>query len=181
MKIITWNCHGAASKRFLRAAKWIVCKHRPNIFYLLETKMSSANADNVCIKLGFDKWARVEALGYSGSIWTLWYDILQVDILNSHPQFVHMAIKEISGRKWNFSVVYGSPSLHLPKRLWSSLSRNKVLINHPWLIAGDFNAIVSNEESSNPYNPGGHKNGDFRTWIFNEAFVDLGFSGLEFM
>lgn len=30
--------------------------------------MSGANADTVCKKLGFDNWARIEAVGFSGGI-----------------------------------------------------------------------------------------------------------------
>ncbi|XP_031107590.1 uncharacterized protein LOC116012231 [Ipomoea triloba] len=180
MKIITWNCQGAASKQFLRAAKYLLNEHRPEIFCLMETKTSSTNADAVCSRLGLDRWARVEALGYSGGIWILWSDALKLEILHSNPQFVHLLIKENSGRQWNFSMVYGSPSLHLRRRLWRALSRNKVQVNHPWLITGDFNAIVSNEECSNPSNPGAHRNGDFRNWIFDEALIDPGLTGQRF-
>ena len=35
--------------------------------------------------LGFDYWIRVEALGYSGGIWILWKDILNINIVHTHP------------------------------------------------------------------------------------------------
>ncbi|XP_031124340.1 uncharacterized protein LOC116027055 [Ipomoea triloba] len=144
MKVITWNCQGAASKSFLRVAKWLINKHHPDILCLVETKTSGCNADAICMKLGFEKWARVEALGFSGDIWIL------------------------------------CPSLHLRRRLWSSLRRDRVRVDHPWLVAGDFNAIAHNDECSNDNSPGYHRNGDFRNWIFDEALVDLGFSGQKF-
>ncbi|XP_031131792.1 uncharacterized protein LOC116033172 [Ipomoea triloba] len=179
-KIFSWNCQGAASKSFIRTAKWFISKYHPNIFCLVETKTSGCNADSLCAKLGFDKWARVEALGFSGGIWILWSNSVQIEVLHSHPQFVHMAITDQLGRFWNLSVVYGSPTLHLRRRLWSSLKRTKLHVNHPWLIAGDFNAIANDYECSSPSNPGNHKNADFRNWIFSEALLDLGFSGPNF-
>ncbi|XP_031120226.1 uncharacterized protein LOC116023370 [Ipomoea triloba] len=180
MKVITWNCQGAAFKNFIRAAKWILNKHHPDIFYLVETKTSGSNADSVCIKLGFEKWARVEALRFSGGIWFLWSNACQIEVLNSHPQFVHMVIKENTGRVWNLSVVYGSLAPHLRRRLWKSLCRGKVVVNHPWLIAGDFNAITSNDECTSYNSSGTYRNGDFRNWIFDEALVDLSYSGQKY-
>ncbi|XP_031101106.1 uncharacterized protein LOC116004996 [Ipomoea triloba] len=81
---------------------------------------------------------------------------------------------------WNFTVVYGSPSLHLRRRLWNSLTRTKININGPWLVEGDFNAVISNDETSSPGNSGAHRNNDFRNWIFEEALIDLGFEGQKF-
>lgn len=54
MKIIVWNCQGAASKRFFRAAMSIIKVHKPDCFCLLEPKMSGDNADKVCFKFGFE-------------------------------------------------------------------------------------------------------------------------------
>lgn len=68
MKIIMWNCQGVESKSFLRAAKWIIASERPAIFDLFETKILGDKANEVCKKLGFHQWVRVEAIGFSGGI-----------------------------------------------------------------------------------------------------------------
>ena len=43
--------------------------------------------------MGFDKWLRVEVLGFSGRIWVFWRECMQEEVLKTHPQFVHMRIK----------------------------------------------------------------------------------------
>lgn len=45
MKIISWNCQGAAARSFLRAAKWIVSMEQPTILALYETKISGGKAN----------------------------------------------------------------------------------------------------------------------------------------
>ncbi|XP_031097105.1 uncharacterized protein LOC116001364 [Ipomoea triloba] len=155
-------------------------KHNPDILCLLETKTSGNNADDICINLGYAKWARVEALGFSGGIWILWNEEFKIDILHSHPQFVHLQVERNMGRICILSVVYGSPSVHLRRRLWRSLNRSKLNIFAPWLVAGDFNAVVSNDETSSPDNSGHVRNSDFKTWIYEEELIDLGFSGQKF-
>ncbi|XP_031116794.1 uncharacterized protein LOC116020460 [Ipomoea triloba] len=178
--IITWNCQGAASNSFVRAAKWIIDSHKPDVFCLLETKTSGNHATEVCKKLKYANWARVEALGYSGGISTMWKEELQVDIIRTNPQFMHLLVVDRKNRTWNLTVVYGSPSLHLRRRLWSALSREKTEITSPWLVAGDFNAVTSTDECSNPENVGNHRNSDFKNWIFEEALLDLGYKGQKF-
>ena len=52
------------------------------------------HADTVCQKLGFDIWIRAEAFGYSGGICVLWKNVLQVEILKTYPQFIHMQVTD---------------------------------------------------------------------------------------
>ena len=72
MKLIVWNCQGITSKEFNRALQFLLSIHNPSILGLVETKVSGPNANDICKRIGFDHWVRVEALGISGGIWLFW-------------------------------------------------------------------------------------------------------------
>ena len=40
-------------------------------------------------KSGFDNSHRVEAVGFSGGIWLLWQNVIEVEVLINHWQFIH--------------------------------------------------------------------------------------------
>ena len=82
----------------------------------------------VCNILGFDHWIRVEAVGYGGGIWVLWQDTLQVKILRTRPQFVHMVVTPQGGQPWLLSIIYGSPNPSLWKYLWTLIDVNLISI-----------------------------------------------------
>ncbi|XP_019164336.1 PREDICTED: uncharacterized protein LOC109160503 [Ipomoea nil] len=180
MKIITWNCQGAASKRFLRAAMTIIRQHKPNCFCVLEPKSSGTGADETCIKLGFDQWLRVEAVGMSGGIWILWNDSLSLHNIRTNPQFVSMEIKNNNSRTWNIAVVYGSPSHSLRRNLWLELGREQCGLNEAWVTLGDFNSVKSSTEVNCPDNFNMRRSKDFTDWISRESLIDLGFRGSQF-
>lgn len=46
--------------------------YRPNIFVILESRISGEEADEACSKLGKTDWARSDAVGFSGGVWVLW-------------------------------------------------------------------------------------------------------------
>lgn len=50
--------------------------------------MSGVGADEVCFKLSFDMWIRVEAVGMSGGIWVMWKNSLNVTVFQTHPHFI---------------------------------------------------------------------------------------------
>lgn len=85
-----WNCQGAASREVLRFLLDMVNVHKPQVLGLLEMKISGFKADDVCKKLGFDDWVRVEALRFSGGIWILWRNLVYIDVIRTHPQYVFL-------------------------------------------------------------------------------------------
>ncbi|VFQ86926.1 unnamed protein product [Cuscuta campestris] len=177
IQIIIWNCQGAASKGFLRAAKWFIQSHKPDISCLLETKTSGMNANKVCQSLDFDNWNRIEAVGFSRGIWTLWNNSVEVTISATNPQFMVMEVRLDSRNKFSLAVVYASPTRHLRRKLWSALRRDKVGIITPWITAGDFNSVMHRDEVSNPDQFDYHRCSNFNEWIFDEGLLDMGFSG----
>lgn len=68
MSIMIWNCQGAGSKEFIRAARLFINNHNLDVLALLETKISGNKANEVCKQLKFDSWFRIESIGYSGGI-----------------------------------------------------------------------------------------------------------------
>lgn len=63
-------------------------EYKPNIVSLIEPRVSGVKADNVITKLGFQHSHRVKAIGYSRGIWLGWKDMVNIEIIQSHPQFI---------------------------------------------------------------------------------------------
>ncbi|XP_019183629.1 PREDICTED: uncharacterized protein LOC109178450 [Ipomoea nil] len=104
---------GAGSREFQRILKTLIKNHKPGLVGLVEPKVSGAQANKICSKLGFAEWVRVEAVGFSGGIWVLWNKPLEIVVEYTHPQFVLLQVKEHGGDPWNLAVVYASPAKHL--------------------------------------------------------------------
>lgn len=98
MNFLIWNSQGAASKRFFRATMSIIKAHKPVCFRILEPKMSSTGANEVCFELGFDFWVHVEAVGMSGGIWVFWRNCLNISIIRTHPQFILLSVSDNRGK-----------------------------------------------------------------------------------
>lgn len=54
MKIISWNCQGAASRGFRRALLLLVHKTKADLVGLLEPRISGNTANKACKSFGFD-------------------------------------------------------------------------------------------------------------------------------
>ncbi|XP_019180199.1 PREDICTED: uncharacterized protein LOC109175391 [Ipomoea nil] len=179
MNVLVWNCQGAASRTFRRTLKFFLHEYKPSILCLLEPKVSGDQANDICFDLGFDQWLRVEALGFSGGIWVLWKDVLQVATHRTNPQFILLSIKEENSQPWNLSFVYGSPDHALRQYLFEELSQVGLNLQGPWLSVGDYNSVLSINEVSST-NLSSTRCAGFRRWIFEEGLIDLGCEGPQF-
>ncbi|XP_038688673.1 uncharacterized protein LOC119987842 [Tripterygium wilfordii] len=177
MDCVIWNCQGAASREFNRALKDLLRLHRPGVLGLLEPKVSGSHADSLCKQWGFANWVRVEAFGFSGGIWVFWHDKYQIEVVHTHPQFVHLCVNGDGARNWFLTVVYGSPNATLRKMLWQDLRKEEIGITAPWLLAGDFNSVVSSDEVSSNRHQVHKRCAGFVNWIFDQGLIDMGFSG----
>lgn len=43
--------------------------HRLDILTLIEPRVYGSHANEICLKVGFANWIRVEVVGFSGGIW----------------------------------------------------------------------------------------------------------------
>ena len=181
MSIITWNCQGALDRRFPSILNTYVDTYKPDIFVLLEPRISGVKADRVIKKLRFPSSHRIEAHGFSGGIWVLWSHRVTVDILINHFQFVHMSVHLTDqGTSFLFTAIYGSPQPSTRRHLWTALSSLHSTSNRPWLLSGDFNATINHVERKGGAQRRSHGCSHFKSFIHDHDLLDLGSTGPTF-
>lgn len=179
MIILIWNCQGAGSKDFIRAALLFINTHRPDVIALLETKVPGARANEVCKKLKFDNWFRIESIGYSGGIWILCKKSVNITLRYTHPQFAVLDVRT-GDKTWSLVIVYASPDGGLREKLWTDLNKDKLGLAENWLAAGDFNTVMNAGEVSNSSTYNERRSKGLKDWIFREGLVEPGYSGPTF-
>ncbi|XP_028797766.1 uncharacterized protein LOC114753260 [Neltuma alba] len=179
--IFVWNCQGAASNKFHTVLKSLLQGFKPAIIALVEPRISGYKADKVIQKLNYPNSHRVESEGFSGGIWLLWIDQVKVQILVNHKQFIHSRICDVEGRlPFLFTAIYGSPNPVSRNLLWRELLQLNSGDQEAWLLAGDFNAIRSNEERRGGTRHAGMGNKAFKEFIDSASLMDLGYTGPRF-
>ncbi|KAA3478521.1 reverse transcriptase [Gossypium australe] len=177
LSIFSWNCQGCASNKFLRVFREYNLEYKPDIVCLLEPRVSGHKASSIIDKLGFDRSHRIESAGFSEGIWVGWKEYIPINIIHNHPQFM---ILRIQGTNLNdgffLVVVYGSPDRNRRKLLWENLTNALPQASLPWLILGDFNAILSPQDKKSDRSIG-KRCKLYGTFVDNCNLQDLGYIG----
>ncbi|XP_010314397.2 uncharacterized protein [Solanum lycopersicum] len=116
---------------------------------LIETRVKEGNA-KATIKSIAPGWRSLNNYkeAANGRIWIIWdeswYDI---KLITSSAQMIHCHINERSkGYQFNLTVVYDFNTIEQRKSLWTDLNLLVQSVTHPWLIIGDFNALLSSKD-----------------------------------
>ena len=73
----------------------------------------------------------------------MWTSELHINIMQSINQIIHCMVERKDDRnKWILTEVYGSPYTKERNMLQDELYNIEVVIQEPWLILGDFNAML---------------------------------------
>ncbi|KAJ8762937.1 hypothetical protein K2173_023066 [Erythroxylum novogranatense] len=172
---------GCGHPRFDKHIKEYYSEFHPDIVTLVETRISSHTANLVISKLNFSRSHKVEARGFAGGIWIVWNDNIELEVLQNHPQFIHCRVKKRPAAHWVFvSFVYGSPQKSIRKLLWAELLTIACTMSTPWLLAGDFNAILCRAEKKGSISLTYGGDPDFQNFIFSAGLHDMGFMGPQF-
>lgn len=105
---------------------------------LVETRIKQYNASAIAPKI-VQNWELVHNYdhGVNGRIWVLF-----------NRNVWHMDVVQISSCNFNcaLTVVYGYNSLEMGKDMRQKLRNLAQTINQPWLLWGDFNAIITAQD-----------------------------------
>lgn len=145
----------------------------------METRIEGDRAKEITDRLPFDKSIHIDTIGYAGGLWLFWNSYrVEITLLSKMKQEYHATAKVCSSNfSWLLFAIYASPRFAERTIIWDNLSTPSEMHSLPWVIAGDFNEPLNNEDKF-----GGRGVSINRSMLFKECLdkcnmLDLGFSG----
>ncbi|CAL2225696.1 unnamed protein product [Prunus armeniaca] len=121
----------------------------------------------------------VDAIDFSGGLWLLWNDNkVTVEIVGTSDQSISACVSWPGQPPWMFTAIYASSSRVKREKLWEYLTFVAESHELPWLLAGDFNDILSIDVKLGWAFSGRSKG--FKDWFDNQEMLDLGFARPKF-
>ncbi|XP_039144058.1 uncharacterized protein LOC120281255 [Dioscorea cayenensis subsp. rotundata] len=138
---------GISKRDSFSRIKFFMKKYKPLIFCLVETRADNGRLAKFCSKLSKRwAWAAIVAEGYSGGIIVAWQrHIGKVTPLVRSRFVLHLVITNCRNESWIISTIYNSTHIQEQSDVWFELSC-LTYVSIPWILIGDFNAIVSLSE-----------------------------------
>lgn len=179
MKTLCWNARGLGNPRALRALRHLVESNKPQLIFLMETKCDVRKCEQIKRELNFDCGLFVPCKGRNGGLLLCWKEDSDVRILSYSEGHIDAIIKKTHGF-WRFSGFYGNPETEKRKFSWSLMEKLSETGDDPWIIGGDFNEIVSDEEKKGGAKRNPNQMNLFRETINRCNLIDGGYNGSKF-
>lgn len=181
MKCLSWNIRGFNDPQKLIELKKLLKEFKINIVGLLETKVKYRNFANFSKKFGTAwKWTHNYDYSSRGRIWLGWNsNDLIVDILMVTVQLIHC---KVFIRAHNcevlLTIVYGLHSIEARRPLWDDLV--KVASNQPWLVCGDFNAVLDVDDRISGADVTDYECRDFKLCLADAGLQEIATKGCRY-
>jgi exonuclease III len=158
LRIIIWNVRGLNSR-----ARWIAIRSLINtvdasLISFQETKMELICSRIVLETLGpdFDNYTYLPANGTREGILLAWksHDLIIIEpelIANAITAKVSCPTSTIAPRPWWITVVYGPQEDAAKIDVLREIREIRADCDEPWLICGDFNLILRDEDKNNSH------------------------------
>lgn len=107
-----------------------------------------------------------------------WWPSVNFQLLNSHRHLMNIIIQSDSiHQPWNLTFVHCPLDWTRKELFWEKLNDIDNIISGPWLILGDFNALLSNFEKSSGRPFVSSSQYGLYQLMLNCGLVDIGFIG----
>ncbi|OIT21290.1 hypothetical protein A4A49_35793 [Nicotiana attenuata] len=117
----------------------------------------------------------------NGQNWLMWSGNFQTSVVSVNDQQITIIMQNgVNATSMFITIVYAKCNANERKDLWCSLKDTHMLIDGPWCIGGDFNAILDPDEKQGGRPHRMYKSLDFSSCMNNYEFKDLGYVGPKF-
>nr|TKS13554.1 hypothetical protein D5086_0000053070 [Populus alba] len=182
MIVHCWNVRRLNSPLKQHEVAGLMKSKKLDVCGLLETKLSLAKV--ACIhKLRLKTWqfvSNVEATAYARIV-VFWNpETVKVEKLHFFAQGIHIMVTSLVHQFcFTTTFVYGFDTITARRALWEDFRRWGM--KSPWLLLGDFNSILTQEEKHNGELVSTYEIADFRKCCSDLRIADLNLTGSHFI
>ncbi|XP_060170305.1 uncharacterized protein LOC132601217 [Lycium barbarum] len=183
MSWLVWNIRGTNKRYKQRELCTYIRDNHFKLVGLVETRVKQDKAAAIANKIA-PGWKMVHNYSHAinGRIWVLWDDnIYDVTVLSLDAHYVHC---HITSRSLNIdcvmSVINGYNTVEQIKALWQALETLAPQCNRPWLIWGDFNALLTVKDRCNGAPVTSMEIKDFFECVHNLLLTEVAWKGEYF-
>jgi hypothetical protein len=146
--------------------------------FLSETRQNKVFVEGLRWRLGLKHVVTFSGKGKGGGLALFWDESVQVELFKLGRNHIDVTICNLpEGNKWRCTFVYGEPRTHERHNMWSLLRRIKPLLPGPWVMLGDFNECMWQEEHWSRRRRSERQMSDFRETLSFCDLHDLGYKG----
>lgn len=150
--ILCWNIRGLNSRARQYSVHTLVNNSRVDVVCIQETKMQGSSQGTILFMFGSDFSYSIElpSVGASGGLLIAWrHSLGPATTTKEDNHIISIQFSLSSGLSWWLTYVYG-PQGDDNKVLFLQELRNIIAtFQGPWLVLGDFNLIVNDEDKNN--------------------------------
>jgi exonuclease III len=180
MKTLSWNCQGLGNPRTVRELCRLVKEKKPDLVFLMETKLNNKKLETIRVKLGFQNAFGVDSVGKSGGLALFWQGATRLEIQNYSRRHINAIICPDEGVNWRITGFYGHQDVNKREEAWSLLRFLAKSRPEAWVILGDFNEIVEASEKQGGGRISRWQMEAFQRVISDCEVTDLGYKGLKY-
>ncbi|PON97171.1 Endonuclease/exonuclease/phosphatase [Trema orientale] len=180
MKILAANCRGLARASANRDIRALLRQHSPDCLVLSETLITESSMISKLNSWGFNHYCYVPPINLSGGFCAAWKSSLRVEPVEMDKHVIHCLVYlEPSPTPWTLSALYGPSRVSDRPAFWNKIGALKERFNNPWLLVGDLNGTLLNNERAGPgVSRFAHRSSQpLRQMVENVGLIDLGVAG----
>ncbi|CAN1132549.1 Transposon TX1 uncharacterized 149 kDa protein [Linum perenne] len=156
----------------------LIRKFRPSIIFISETRNQRKVLEQKRRAARFPNFWYQDPIGSSRGLAIWWVGNLNVDVLSSSEFYVDLRIN--GNATFFLSCVHAPNDSQERANFWNHLSTIRMNREDPWILIGDFNTLMSNEEKEGGLDLSYEALEPFNDFIFNNGLMDMGFKGQKF-